>query len=81
MWWMRLPRIRRLRHRVFGFSADSPNRSRRESILKQESLARRHGLSILRGAILFLILSVLFTGLWYLGLGLMERGLLLPPGQ
>jgi hypothetical protein len=81
MWWMRLPRIKRLRHRVFGFAADSPNRARREAILKQEMLARRHGLTILRYAILFLELSIIFTLLYSQGLRFMEQGFMLRPGQ
>lgn len=76
LWFLRRPRIRRLRRRTFGFDSAAGKERRRESVLKQEALARRYGLQIVRVSLVALILSVALTGVWYIVLWMYGQGML-----
>ena len=72
---MRLSWLKRFRHR---FMRLVPNRVR-ERMLRQDAFARRHGLAVLRVAILILLGSVLLTSAYFAALWLQESGILSPP--
>ncbi len=74
LWVMRRPRVRRLQRASISWVPLASRERARQSYLKQERWARRHGLWMLRLVIQMFLLSLSLTLLFMLGLEAFNQG-------
>jgi hypothetical protein len=79
LWLMRRPAIRRLQRLSFQLVPEARREKAFRSYRAQEDWAREHGLPLLRFLITIFLISLMFTGIWFLVLEGMQRGWL--PGE
>ena len=79
LWFMRRPRIKRMRRRIWERWPE-PARSRiRSSIVRQDRWALRHGLRMLTGLFGFALGCLIVFGTYYLALWVLESGVATMP--
>jgi hypothetical protein len=81
LWYMRRPWMKYLQRRSIYLWPPSMREKAQRSFARQNNFARRHGLTLLTGAIGLFLASLTFTLTYQAALTIVEDGVLTPPDR